>query len=78
MRKRLIWTLTLGAVAAIAFAGISTAKPVVVSLGNLVLMPSAARSRRNSPTRIRTHHLQIGREHLAGDSKHRPRQDLLR
>jgi hypothetical protein len=37
MRKRLIWTLTLGVVAAVAFAGISTAKPVVVSLGNLVL-----------------------------------------
>jgi hypothetical protein len=37
MRKRLTWTLTLGAIAAIAFAGISTAKPVVVSLGNLVL-----------------------------------------
>ena len=30
MRKRLIWTLTLGAVVAIAFAGISMAKPVVV------------------------------------------------
>jgi hypothetical protein len=37
MRKRLIWTLTLGAVIAMAFAGISMAKPVVVSLGNLVL-----------------------------------------
>jgi hypothetical protein len=37
MRKRLTWTLALGAVAAIAFAGISVAKPVVVSLGNLVL-----------------------------------------
>ncbi len=37
MRKRLMLTLTLGAVAAIAFAGISTARPVVVSLGNLVL-----------------------------------------
>src|SRR5262245_11325561 len=37
MRKRLIWTLTLGAIAAIVFAGYSAAKPTVVSLGNLVL-----------------------------------------
>jgi len=37
MRKRLMWTLALGAVAAIAFASVSVAKPVVVSLGNLVL-----------------------------------------
>ncbi len=37
MRKRLILTLALGAVAAVAFAGISIAKPTVVTLGNLVL-----------------------------------------
>jgi hypothetical protein len=37
MRKRLITTLALGAIAAIAFAGISAAKPTVVTLGNLVL-----------------------------------------
>jgi hypothetical protein len=37
MRKRLTWTLALAAIAAIAFAGISFAKPVTVTLGNLVL-----------------------------------------
>jgi len=38
MRKRLTWTLALGAVVAIAVAGIATAaKPTVVRAGNLVL-----------------------------------------
>jgi hypothetical protein len=37
MRKRLTLILALGAVAAVAVAGIAMAKPVVVSLGNLVL-----------------------------------------
>jgi hypothetical protein len=37
MRKRLTWILALGAVAAIAVAGMAVAKPTVVTLGNLVL-----------------------------------------
>jgi len=36
MRKRLIWTLAIGAALAVAFAGIATAeKPTIVQVGNL-------------------------------------------
>ena len=38
MRKRLIWTLALGAVLAMVFGGVASAfKPTVVKVGNLVL-----------------------------------------
>jgi hypothetical protein len=38
MRKRLIWTLAIGAALAVAFAGIATAeKPTIVQVGNLKL-----------------------------------------
>src|SRR4051794_26304331 len=38
MRKRLTWTLALGAAVAIAVAGIATAaKPTIVRAGNLIL-----------------------------------------
>ena len=38
MRKRLTWTLALGAVLALLFAGIAgAAKPTVVKVGNLKL-----------------------------------------
>jgi hypothetical protein len=38
MRKRLIWTLALGAIAAVAFAAVAiAAKPTVVRQGNLIL-----------------------------------------
>lgn len=38
MRKRLMWTLALGAVLALAVAGVATAfKPIVMEAGNLVL-----------------------------------------
>jgi len=42
MRKRLRWTLALGAIVAVAMAGMAIAKPVVIAAGNLVFTLNAS------------------------------------
>lgn len=74
MRKRLIWTLALGAAAAVAFAAVAiAAKPTVVRLGNLILTINGDfKPKKLSKTKLTPIKVDISGEIKTADGKHPP------
>lgn len=74
MRKRLIWTLVLGVIAAVAVAGIAiAAKPTVVRLGNLVLTVNGDFApKKLSKTKLTPIKVNISGQIKTVDGKHPP------